>query len=327
MQVSIIRQTPAASILLTLLIVVATFVRFALAPYGDELISSGVATLGAKVDAFQSTYPVWGWIFSAVIVLLNSFSVGRTASALVLCQPRTTRSIPPSAFVACGIFLATDSLAVSLASLFSVQMMRYLCGGYVRGTYLNYAFYAGLCAGVAALFYAPMLTFIALLPVAIMMFGFSWREVVVMVVGAIFPLTATCYLNWLWGGEFLAPATTLLDALATNSGYSPWGSDSVVALAEIGLILFAVICGIVALFGDKRSVAMRPRTIIMFNLLVLVVALATFALPSATVGVFMMVALPAAILIPVGLIHARDIFSNLLITTLLLLTILHLFVA
>ena len=315
MQVSIIRQTPAASILLTLLIVVATFVRFALAPYGDELISSGVATLGAKVDSFQSTYPVWGWIFSAVIVLLNSISVGRTASALGLYQPRTTISIPLYAIVACGIFIATDSLAVGLASLFSVQMMRYLCGGYVRGTDLNYAFYA------------PILTFIALLPVAIMMFGFSWREVVVMVVGAIFPLTATCYLNWLWGGEFLAPATTLLEALTANSGYTPWGSDSVVALAEIGLILFAVICGIVALFGDKRSVAMRPRTIITFNLLVLVVALATFALPSATVGVFMMVALPAAILIPVGLIHARDIFSNLLITTLLLLTILHLFVA
>ena len=139
MQVSIIRQTPAASILLTLLIVVATFVRFALAPYGDELISSGVATLGAKVDSFQSTYPVWGWIFSAVIVLLNSVSVGRTASALGLYQPRTTISIPLYAIVACGIFIATDSLAVGLASLFSVQMMRYLCGGYVRGTDLNYA--------------------------------------------------------------------------------------------------------------------------------------------------------------------------------------------
>ena len=327
MQVSIIRQTPAASILLMLLIVATTFTRFALAPYGDELISGGVATLGAKVDAFQSTYPAWGWLLSALVVIISCVSVGKMTAALNLYQPRTTLSMPLFAMIATGIFIATDSLSVSLASLFSVQMMRYLCGGYVRGTDLNYAFYAGICAGVAALFYAPISTFIILLPVAIMMFGFSWREVVVMAVGVIFPLMATCYLGWLVGGEFWAPATTLLEALAVRSGYIPWDSDSVVALTMIGLVLFAAICGIMALFGDKRSVAMRPRTIIAFNVVALVVALATFALPSATVGIFTMVALPAAILIPVGLIHARDVISNLLVATLLLLTMLHLFVA
>lgn len=310
-----------------LLIVATTFIRFALAPYGDELISSGMATLGAKVDAFQSAYPVWGWILSALVVLINSVSVGKMATALNLYQPRTTISIPLFVMIATGIFIATDSLAVSLASLFSVQMMRYLCGGYVRGTDLNYAFYAGLCAGVAALFYAPISTFIILLPIAIMMFGFSWREVVVMTVGVVFPLMATCYLGWLVGSEFWTPATTLLEALTTRSGYTPWESDSVVALTMIGLVLFGVICGIVALFGDKRSVAMRPRTIIAFNVVALAVALITFALPSATVGIFTMVALPAAILIPVGLIHARDFVSNLLVITLLLLTLLHLFVA
>ena len=327
MQVSIIRQTPAASILLTLLLVAATFTRFALAPYGDELFSAGVATLGAWVDAFQSAYPVWGWILSALIVVICSVSVGKMTSALSLYQPRTTISIPLYAIIACGIFIATDSLAVAVASFCSVQMMRYLCGGYVRGTDLNYAFYAGLCAGAAALFYAPMVSFALLLPVAIMMFGFSWREVVVMVVGSLLPLAATCYVGWLWGGEFWAPAVALCDVITASSGYIPWASESVVALTMMGLVIFGALCGIVTLFSDKRSVAMRPRVIVTFHVVALVVALASFALPSATTGLFMMVALPAAVLIPIGLIHAKDLLSNLLVVTLFLLAILHLFLA
>ncbi len=327
MQVSIIRQTPAASILLMLILVAAAFTRFAVAPYGDELTTVGIVSLGEQISLFQSAHPVWGWILSAFLVMVNGFFVGKTASSLGLYPIRTTISIPLFATISCGIFIASGSLAVAVATLFSVQMMRYLCGGYVRGTDLNSAFYAGLCAGAAPLFYAPTATFILLLPAAVLMFGLSWREIIVMVVGAMFPLAATSYIEWLCGGEFLSSAITLFDAITKNSGYTPWGSESVVALTMMGMVLFASICGISAYFGDRRSVAIRPRTIIAFNIIALLVSLASFALPSATVGLFSIVAISASVLIPVGLIHARDLFGNILFLALVALMILHFFIA
>lgn len=327
MQVSIIRQTPAASILLMLLMVVATFVRFALAPYGDELVAGEVAMLGAKVDAFQSVAPVWGWIVSALVVVLIAVSLGRMTSAFGLYHVRTTISIPLYVLVACGVFIAPDSLAVSLSAFFALRMMRRLCGGYVRGTDLNYAFYAGMCAALAPMFYAPALVLVLMLPIAVLMFGFSWREIVVMTVGAVLPVAALCYVGWLCGGEFLLPIKEFIAAFTYSTNYTLWGTESVVALTLLGVVLFVVVCGVAAYFGDKRSVAVRPRTIMAFHIVAFIISCVAFVVPSATAGVLMLVALPAAIIIPVALVRMRDGLCNLVIVALLVLAIIHFFVA
>ena len=326
MQISIIRQTPAVSILLMLLLVAATFTRFAIAPYGDELIAGEIPNIGAWVDSFQSAYPVWGWILSAVVVIMNGVAIGKLTTALGLYHIRTTISIPLYAIISCGIFIAADSLVVALATYFTIQMLRYLCGGYVRGTDLNYAFYAGVCAGLAPLLYAPTTPLVILLPIAILMFGFSWREVVVMVVGLLLPLAATSYVDWLMGGEFSTTAAGLISAFTQPCDYTPWASESVLALTMMGLISFATICSIAAFVGEKRSVSVRPRTVITFCVVVLVIACALFALPSATTGLFAIVAIPMSILIPLFLMRLSDDVSNIVIFALILLAITHCFI-
>lgn len=327
MQISIIRQTPAASILLMLLLVAMTFTRFAIAPYGDELIVGVAAPLGSWCDMFQAHYPVWGGLLSALIVVMIATKLGRMTSALGLYHVRTTISIPLYVIIACGIFIPTASLSVIVATYFVMQMLRHLCGVYVRGTDLNYAFYAGLCIGFAPLFYAPTAIFTLLLPIAILMFGLSWREVTVMIAGALLPLLATAYIGWLCGYEFTAPIIALVDAITTPSNYTLWESESVVALTLMGFILFVVICGIASFVADKHSLAVRPRTIMTFQIITLLIACAAFALPSATTGLFFAIALPAASLIPIALIRLRDLASNLTLLTLLVLVILHLFIA
>ena len=327
MQLSIVRQTPVASILLMLLLVSVAFVRFAIAPYGDELVVGGLATFGEWVDAFQSSRPILGWIISAAVVMLSSVAVGRIATSFGLYRVRTTISIPLYAVVACGIFISTNSLATALAAYFVVLSMRYLCGGYVRGADLNFAFYAGICAGIAPMLYAPSALFVLLLPVAIVLFGLTWREVVVMLAGLLLPAAASCYVGWLCGADFWTPVTALFEAMALPSGYTPWGSESVVALLMMGLLAFAIVCGVATFVGDTRSVAIRPRTIFVFNIVALALAIAAFVIPSATVGVYMLVAAPAALLIPFLLLHLRDRVSDLIIILFLVLMIVHFFIA
>ena len=327
MQLSIIRQTPALSILLTLLLVGVGFVRFALAPYGDELVTGGLAGPGAWVDGFQSAYPIWGWILSALFYFINAVAIGRITTLLGLYPARTTVSIPLYAITACCIFIAADSLAVGVALYCAVQMLRHIGISYIKGAHLRFALYAGLYAGLAPLFYAPTITFVTLLPVAIIMFGFSWREIVVMITGLLLPLATISYIDWLLGGEFLATSTTLYEAITTPTGYTPWASESVVALAMMGLLLFTALCGITTFIGETRSVAVRPRTILSFLIVVLIVACATFALPSATAGLYAMVALPIATLAPLMLLKLRDGVSNLVFLLLILLLALHSFIA
>ena len=327
MQLSIVRQTPVASILLMLLLVSVAFVRFATAPYGDELVVGGLATFGEWVDSFQSASPIWGWVLSAVVVMLSSVMVGRMATSFGLYRTRTTISIPLYAVVACGIFISTNSLATALAAYSVVLLMRYLCGGSMRGADLNFAFYAGVCAGVATMLYAPSVLFVLLLPVAIVMFGLAWREVVVMFAGLLLPVAANCYIGWLCGADFLAPVEVLFESIALSSGYLPWRSESVVALLMMGLLSFAVVCGVATFVGDTRSVAIRPRTIFVFNIVALALAIAAFAMPSATVGVYMLVAAPAALLIPFLLLHLRDRVADLIIILFLILMVVHFFIA
>ena len=207
-----------------------------------------------------------------------------------------------------------------------MQMLRYLCGGYVRGTDLNYAFYAGLCAALAPMLYTPALPLVVLLPVAILMFGLSWREVVVMFVGLLLPFATLCYVNWLCGGDFATPVVEFFEALVCPSHYTLWGSESVVALTMMGLLLFVVLCGIASMVGDKRSVAVRQRTVLAFHVVVFVVACAAFMLPSATAGLLMLVALPAAVLMPVVLMRLSDGVSNLVVVALVVLMIIHFFI-
>ena len=177
------------------------------------------------------------------------------------------------------------------------------------------------------MFYSPALLFALLLPVAVLMFGLSWREIVVMIAGLLLPFAAISYIHWLCGGDFAMPMVALFESFVSHNGYTLWGSESVVALTMMGLSLFVVICAILSFFGDKRTVALRQRTILAFYIVVFVVACAAFALPSATTGVFMLVALPASVLMPVVLLRLSDAVSNLVIVLFVVLMILHFFVA
>ena len=327
MQLSIIRQTPAVSILLTLLLVSVAFVRFALAPYGDELVAGQIVVPGAWVDGFQSSYPVWGWILSAVLFLMNAIAIGKVTTSLNLYPARTTISIPLFIITACGIFISADSLSVGAAIYCTIQMLRHFGTCYIKGTHLKFALFAGLYAGLAPLFYAPTVAFVVLLPLAIVLFGFSWREIIVMITGLLLPLATTSYIDWLLGGEFLNTSTALWSAITTPTGYTPWASESVVALTMMGLMLFIALCGITTFVGEKRSVAVRPRTIFLFLIVTLLVACAAFALPSATAGLYAMVAIPISTLAPLMLLKLRDEISNLVILILVILLILHSFVA
>lgn len=327
MRYSVVRQTPVSALVTLVTVVAVAFVRFANAPFGDEMLLSPAApVLGAYVDAWQSAHPVWGIVLSALLTVLTGVVVGRMTILFSLYPTHCFFSIPLYGFVACGIFIAADTLAVAVAAYLAALGVRYVCGAYVRGMDLSKLLYAGVCIGLVPLFYVPA-SFVAVMALAaIAMFGFSLREIVVLLFGLLLGPAVVCYVTWFAGGDFTAPLVSLWEALAADSGYSLLGSDSVVALAAAGLLAFVMVCSTAMFLADKHSVGVKPRGILVYNMAAFIAACASFLLPSASVGLFAFAAIPAAIIMPIMFMRVHESLSLALYISMVLVFFLHLFV-
>lgn len=327
MRYSVVRQTPLSALITLVVVVAVAFVRFAYAPFDDEmLLSPSAPVLGAYVDAWQSAHPVWGIVLSALLTLFTGVVVGRMAILFSLYPTHCFFSIPLYGFVACGIFIAADSLAVAIAAYLAALGLRYLCGAYVRVMDLSKLLYAGICVGLVPFFHAQASFVVVMAVAAIAMFGFSLREVVVLLFGMLFVPATICYVTWFAGGDFTAPLVSLWEALVGDSGYSLLGSDSVVALAIAGLLAFVIVCSTVMFLADKHSVGVKSRGILIYDMLGFVAVCASFLLPSASVGLFAFAAIPAAIIMPVMFLRVHESVSLAIYISIILVFFLHLFV-
>ena len=224
------------------------------------------------------------------------------------------------------IFAGRFNLLLTSTALTAALALRYLSGAYVRGMDMSKLMYAGVCVGLVPMLYAPAVYVLPLAVIAVMMFGFSLREILVLFAGILLGPLAICYLTWFFGGEFVAPVDMFVDALTCQSGYTLGGSDSVVALAAVGVYSFVMLCSAAMFLADKHSVGVKPRGILMFNIVSFVLACAAFLLPSATVGLFAFAALPAAVIMPIMFLRMRETLSLALYSLIVLVFFLHLFV-
>lgn len=327
MRYSVVRQTPLSSLLTLVIVATVAFVRFARAPFGDEmLVGAEAPILGTLVDSWQSAHPIAAIVLSAILAVFTGVVVGRMTILFSLYPMHCFFSIPLYGFVACGVFISTTSLSVALGAYLAALALRYLSGAYVRGMDMSKLMYAGVCVGLVPMLYAPAVYVLPLTVIAVMMFGFSLREILVLFAGILLGPLAICYLTWVLGGEFVAPVDMFVDALTCQSGYTLGGSDSVVALAAVGIYSFVMLCSAAMFLADKHSVGVKPRGILMFNIVSFVLACAAFLLPSATVGLFAFAALPAAVIMPIMFLRMRETLSLALYSLIVLVFFLHLFV-
>ena len=149
------------------------------------------------------------------------------------------------------------------------------------------------------LVYAPATPLVLILPLAILLFRRTFREVVVAAAGLILPVLTACYVSWGAGEEFTAPVTALADAVV--SGVPLW---IFTALPLPSLVMLCIIAALAltALFfflSDIYAAGTKPRFILIFNIGILVMTLALLCTPSVTPEAFTLTAVPAALLFPV----------------------------
>ena len=308
------------------IIIAAAAVRSHLAPLAAESFADIPTLFGSMLSRWQNMHPTAALCVSGAVWFAAGWIIGLVVRVRELYFVRTTITIPVYGIAACGIIWAGDTLAASVASLLFAAAIRSYISSFRDGYGFSQIFFGSLCMGLLPLLYAPAVTLLALVPLAVIIFKRSMREAIVAVAGLIFAPLAVSYIFWAAGGDFTAPVMQSVEALTAVSGYRFFGTATAGA-AVLACMLLAMVLGS-ALISSANIYSMnsRARYITFFNLCAFAVALTTLALPSSTATALGLIAVPTAIVVPVMLVQIRAQAASMIYGVLVLLFVAHLFI-
>jgi len=324
---NVVRQSPVANLATLLAVVAVAFVRAGANPFPAENIPDTAAVLGRWSAAFQTAHPVPASVLAAAIFFTAGWLLGQVVRVRELYFVRTTVTIPFYGIVACGIFVAHDSLTAALASVFSVAAVRGFYSSFRDGYGFSPLFFASFSLGTIPLLYAPALPMISLMPLAVLLFKRSAREAIVAAAGILLPAATACYIAWGAGGDLLQPLRDTWEAMLAASGYRLFGHMGMGSGILFSYLLALVLSAIFFCCINIYSLGARARYITIFNICAFIVSLAVPAMPGATPGALAVVAVPAALMIPAMLVRLNKNVSTALYLALILICSAHIFIA
>lgn len=323
---NVIRQSPVINLTMLATIVAAVAVRARLAPYPAETAADTAAFLGSALGAWQIQHQTAAALIAAAVWFMAGWAIGLVVRVRELYFIRTTITIPIYGIVACGIFCPHDSLTAAVVSLLFVIAVRSYFEAFRDGYGFSQMFFGSMCLGALPLLYAPSVTLLLTMPLAVMIFKRSAREAIVALAGVMSVPLTVCYVCWGVGGGFAAPLLQTAEALATPSGYRFFGALPAVAAVLAGMLLALVLGAVLISSVNIYSMNSRARYFNFYNMCAFAIALSTLALPSSTPSAFGLIAVPTAMTIPAMLVQIKPHVANAIFAVLSLLFILHLFV-
>lgn len=197
----------------------------ALAGHAAETVGTGrnaagalaVSSPGELLAQFQEAHPVWARWIAGLLMLFTGMSVGRLTVRYNLYSVGTCLAIPLYGAIACGLAVGSDYLTAFAASALLALATKNFCRSYCNGFGFDAIFRASLYIGLLPLVATAAAPLLVLLPLAVMLFRRTLREVTVAVAGLLLPVLTLCYVNWGAGGGFLAPVAELGSAFVARN--------------------------------------------------------------------------------------------------------------
>ena len=137
-----------------------------------------------------------------------------------------------------------------------------------------------------------------LLPLAVMLFRRTLREVAVAVAGLLLPALTLCYVNWAAGGEFLAQVAEPGSAFIAGTPLSLFLSTPVQNLVLPGAVFLLDLTALLFFLSDIYALGTKPRLKFIFNISALLLTAAALCGPAATPATVALAAVPSAVLLP-----------------------------
>ena len=243
-----------------------------------------VSSPGELLAQFQAAHPVWARWIAGLLMLFTGMSVGRLTVRYNLYSVGTCLAIPLYGAIACGLAVGGDCLTTFAASALLALATKNFCRSYCNGF------------GFDAIFRASL--YIGLLPLAVMLFRRTLREVAVAVAGLLLPALTLCYVNWAAGGEFLAQVAEPGSAFIAGTPLSLFLSTPVQNLVLPGAVFLLDLTALLFFLSDIYALGTKPRLIFIFNISALLLTAAALCGPAATPATVALAAVPSAVLLP-----------------------------
>lgn len=272
---------------------------------------------------FQTAFPRWATTICGLSLLITGIRTGHFAVRYNLYSVNTCIAIPFYGIVACGAIASTVDLTACLCSLLLAFSISNFCRAFTPNYAFNILFRASLYLGAAVILIPQTAPLLLLLPLAVVHFHRTVRETIVALAGLLLAPLTLCYINWGLGAPFHAPLLAL--------GKQLTGSGPFFALIDeiplptrflLGALLVCLLFGFYFLFSSRLAVNSKPRVILYYNMEALLLSAAVLCLPGASLPLFSLTAVPAAVLLPLFFVRAyssagRAIYAILLAGVLL----------
>lgn len=304
------------AILLLVAMLLATAVRYLLAPYEVELADSEFR--GRTIS----------FILAMFLFLCCGIIEGKILPRSGLSKGYCTLPIPLYGVLACGLFVAPDTLSAATASLCFAEALYLLLRSLHSAGEKDSVFFASMLLGVMVLLLPTSIVLVATIPIAIFTLALSLRQALLMIAGYTLPLLGTSYIVWYKGGAILDFWQNLYSALMlpqmTDIATIPYLSVVFVAVVVL-VLLWGTVYAVVR--PDKMFMLSRVRRALYLFLWVSLLSLTMLFLPARNLSVCAVVAVPVAILLSFVLEILPNNHATIAYWAMLLLFVLHLFVA
>lgn len=302
MKLDIARQPLIVAFLTLLLFVTGGMIRAGCVHSAHETTGEVVSLLGGRILELQACAPLLWKLLMGAVVFLSGVALGRITVRYGLYSVHTYLAIPLYGLFACGVFVTSAYSVEYLAAALLLLSVRYYYAGFRNGYSFSAVFRASLYLGTIPLIYTPAVILLSVLPLAVILFKRSARELCVALFGLMLPFLSYSYVIWGMGDSFSAPAVMFWSAFLTPSGFSVMQLPLPVQILLAALLLVTVSAS-VCYFRDLYAVGLKPRAILLFNLLLFMCCAALFFVPSGTASAVALVAVPMATLVPLLLVR------------------------
>ena len=304
------------AILLLVAILVATAVRYSLAPFEVELADS------------EFSGRVMSFVLAVFLFLCCGIIAGKILPRSGLSKGYCTLPIPLYGVLACGLFVAPDTLSAATASLCFAEALYLLLRSLHGAGEKDSVFFASMLLGAMVLLSPPSVVLVATIPIAVFVLALSLRQALLMAVGYVLPLFSASYVVWYKGGTIFEFWQNLYSTLITTQMAAieniPFLSIAMVAVV-IAVLLWGMVYAVVR--PDKMFMLSRIRRALYLFLWVSLLSLTMLFIPACSLSACAIVAVPAAILLSFVLGILPNNHATIAYWLLLALFVSHLFVA
>lgn len=277
---------------------------------GVTISTDGVMSIASPEELlirFQERWRGWACCIGALMMIYTGTSIGRTTVRYNLYGVGTCLAIPLFGAVMTTLALEYNFLPILTAAMLLSMAVKNYCRSFRSGYSFDFLFRASLYLGILPLVAPAMLPMAALLPLAVILFHRTLREVVVAIAGILLPIFTFCYVNWGAGGDFTAPITLAWDAFTGGSALDAVRAIPLRQLITLGCIVLLDLAALLYFLTDIYAVGTKPRAILILTACLLGLFIPAIMNPVSTPSVVNLAAIPSAILIPFVLVRIHRI--------------------